>query len=269
MFAVGSSRTYKNILENLKKWENSGGDLKNRKKYECCHNTPVLKIKEDYDIIELFPPPELHLMIGVVNGIFKALEKKYSEVAVNWSKVCYFFITYNSNKIKSFILFSHLKQECHVEKDILFGGSFNGNSCRKLLKNLDKLKENLPLIDLDFFNVFKSFNDVVNSHFGLEYKKDNAEKNIKSFKTTYEKLCNKYNISCTPKVHAVLHHVPEFCSKMNVGLGIFNEQAFESVHADFKNTWSRFKRSPENPNYSAKLLRAVCVYNANHVSPDS
>lgn len=155
-----------------------------------------------------------------------------------------------------------------MEKEILFGGSFNDNSSRNLLKNVDILKGILPSFNLEFYDVFHAFNNVVISHFGSEYDELNADKYILEFRRSYEKLCSTSTLRCTPKVHAILFHVPQFCKNSNRGLGIFNEQAFEAVHAEFKNTWIRFKRSVEHPTYGDKILRAVCVFNAGHVNPD-
>lgn len=122
---------------------------------------------------------------------------------------------------------------------------------------------------MDFYHLLNAFNDVVTSHFSSHYEAEFAENKMMVFRKSYEQLCQKSTLTCTPKVHAVLHHVPDFCKMMKRGLGTYNEQAFEAVHADFKSTWLRFKRSSNNPSYGAKLLRAICVYNAGHVIPDS
>ena len=47
-------------------------------------------------------------------------------------------------------------------------------------------------------------------------------------------------ISITPKVHAVMFHIANFCAITGRGLGPWHEQSGESVHHDFKGTWKRF-----------------------------
>ena len=84
------------------------------------------------------------------------------------------------------------------------GGAFEENDCRKLLKNIDKLRVVCSQNDF-FINVFEAFNDVLASCFGTQLADDFEEK-IELFSTCYLKL----NISVTPKVHAVMHHVSEF-----------------------------------------------------------
>ena len=53
--------------------------------------------------------------------------------------------------------------------------------------------------------------------------------NISNFKREFLKL----NISVTPKVHVVFHHVEEFCSLKGMGLGPWSEQTSESLHHEF------------------------------------
>ena len=73
-------------------------------------------------------------------------------------------------------------------------------------------------------------------------------------------------ISITPKVHAVFHHIKDFCSKTAKGLGVYSEQAMETVHFDFLQTWANYKvKNITNENYDSRLLRAVCDYNSNHL----
>lgn len=73
---------------------------------------------DDVSIIHHVPPPELHVMIGVVTHLYKLLEKELPEIAERWLN------------------------QCQVK---MFHGSsqFNGNSARELLKKthiLDSLK---------------------------------------------------------------------------------------------------------------------------------
>ena len=71
-------------------------------------------------------------------------------------------------------------------------------------------------------------------------------------------------ISVTVKNHVIFAQA-EFCVARDRGLGLFTEQASESVHADFSAVWSRYKVSSANNAYSKQLLRAVEVYNCRHM----
>ena len=86
--------------------------------------------------------------------------------------------------------------------------------------------------------------------FEPSYKED-----IEMFRQDYLDL----NINITPKVHAVIFHIVEFCERVDTGLGRFSEQASESVHHNFRTTWQRFK------DYGQCLLRAVNSFNTDHI----
>lgn len=74
----------------------------------------------------------------------------------------------------------------------------------------------------------------------------------------FEEEFKKSKISVTPKVHALIHHVPEFIKMKKKPLGIFSEQASESVHYQYNKHAENFKPSKST---TKKNLRAVCTFN--------
>ena len=50
-----------------------------------------------------------------------------------------------------------------------------------------------------------------------------------------------------------------------LGLGFWSEQAFESVHADFKVEWSKVKVSSDHPDFLDKMLSCMSRYVARHI----
>ena len=148
---------------------------------------------------------------------------------------------------------------CNIEKDEYHGGTFNGNSCRKLLKNTDLLRSMCPIVCLKYVSVLKAFNCVVESCYGDEISPD-FENKIQEFKLTFEAL----DIPVTPKIHCVYYHVPQFCQHYSCGLGKHSEQASESVHAHFKNAWAKYKVHKSHPDYASNLLRTVKEFNCSH-----
>ena len=124
-----------------------------------------------------------------------------------------------------------------------------GNECRTLLKNVNILEdivsddelrasrsseEAIPHPALPFIAAFKSFNDIVNKCFGMQLKPGWQEA-IETFKTDYLHC----NISITSKAHIVFAHLKSFLIENDSALGVFSEQAFESIHAEFWKMWSR------------------------------
>ena len=151
-------------------------------------------------------------------------------------------------------------QACNIKEDPQHGGSLNGNGCRKLLRNTDKLASLCGLDCLPFVRAFKAFEKVVKSCFSLNLDID-YKTHIEHFREMYSDL----GISITPKVHTVFFHVHEFCDRHQTGLGIFSEQASEAVHSNFSVTWKNYKFSDIHPEYPSQLLRAVNDYNTSHL----
>ena len=184
-------------------------------------------------IIQLVPPPELHLLLGPTNHMYDELNKCWPG-SVAWSDACY------------------------VKKTEYHGGSFEGNDCRKLLKNINLLQERCPEEFKMFAYAFSLFNDIVVACFG-ETLAENYKEVIAKFTQAYMQL----NISITPKVHAVMFHVEEFCSMTGRGLGPWSEQTSESLHREFTKCWENFLiKDSDNPRYGKRLLEAVNMFNS-------
>ena len=110
-------------------------------------------------------------------------------------------------------------------------------------------------------HAFQTFNNVVQACHGDELEVDFVRK-IRQFSPA----CRNLKLSITPKIHAVMFHVEEFCSLTGRGLAPWSEQTSESIHHDFKDIWEDFNvKSVENPVYGDHLLRAVETYNGQHV----
>lgn len=101
---------------------------------------------------------------------------------------------------------------------------------------------------------------VVIACYGNDLRPDYEEK-IEEFRAAFMDL----GVRVTPKIHAVLHHVKEFCSFKQAGLGKWSEQAGEALHHDFLNVWENYKtRSTKHADFGERLLRATCAYNGRH-----
>ena len=125
-------------------------------------------------------------------------------------------------------------KECNMTPDPMYGGVFNGNDCRTLLKKADIL-QSLSYSHLEvqpFTQAFRALDKVVEACFGTTLNPSYMER-ISEFRNSYIDLVELKYINITPKVHAIIHHVQEFCEKSG-SLGRHSEQASESVHADLK-----------------------------------
>jgi len=83
------------------------------------------------------------------------------------------------------------------------------------------------------------------------------EKLVQNFEQDYLAL----SISVTPKVHAVINHVPDFCKLKQQGLGPWGEQSSEAVHHDFNKEWERNKvNCLSHPEYGKRLYKSVTTH---------
>ena len=186
---------------------------------------------DETPVLHIVPPPELHLMMGPVNHLYNEMNKFWPQ-SEDWLKLCF------------------------VKKSDYHGGAFEGNDCRKLLKNTDSLREICPKEHKRYFDTLSYFNDVVSSCYGFELH-PSYKSNISNFKREFLKL----NISVTPKVHAVFHHVEEFCMLKGMGLGPWSEQTSESLHHELTKCWEKYLvKDTDHPLYGAKLLQAVQMF---------
>ena len=229
----GSLRTLSKMFNESK--------AKDAKQFYNCTKDPLLPEEDSARVLDVIPPPELHLLIGVVNHLFSGMKKLWPQ-ASEWPQ---FF---------------------HILPEVYHGGqSFNGPACHKLLQNVDKLEQLAQ--DKSQFQVqmwisaFRDFQAVVHGMFGMHLC-DNYLELILKFKAS----CEVLPISITPKIHIVFHHVAQFIQKSFQSLGHSTEQAAESLHRDFSLHWNeRFKRNQVHPDYKNNLLKAVVEYNSKHI----
>ena len=88
----GQDRTLKNLTENQQKWYNSMAykrrDRSKLKNYKNVEYKPLIEADEDTPIIELVPPPPLHLLLlGPVNDIIKKLQQLHPPILKHIEKL--------------------------------------------------------------------------------------------------------------------------------------------------------------------------------------
>ncbi|CAH0547000.1 unnamed protein product [Brassicogethes aeneus] len=69
-------------------WKQSGSNKTRAKEFENCMHLPIIAKNDNTMIIDIIPPPELHLMLGVVNTLFNHMLKDFEIDALNWAKEC-------------------------------------------------------------------------------------------------------------------------------------------------------------------------------------
>lgn len=244
----GQLRTLGSIRSNYQRRQADSldrGRTQPAKAYDNCVHMPLLPGSDTVLVLDILPPMELHLLLGSVNRLVDHLEQtlKGSEAKL---------------ELQQWI------SRLGLTRCSFHGGQFDGNSCKRLLDGVDLLQSLaesagafcvMPVVE-----ALRALRAVVLGCFGRTLMDGVAER-VAAYREAYLAL----GIPVTVKNHAIFAHVAEFCVSRGRGLGLYSEQASESVHADFSAVWSRYKVSSANAAYPQQLLRAVEVYNCRHM----
>ena len=232
-------RNFRSIKMQYKAFFDKGNGKMCAKDFHNVVHNPLFDQEDVKQVIEFIPPMELHLLLGIVNHLYKSMLKIWPE-GKDWP-----------------LLLKLKLQPYH-------GGEFVGNDCHKLLKNIDVLQRIVESEKaehmLGFVKTFQHFKSVVSSCFGRTLNTAYVQ-HIKDFKNSYLQL----SVSVTPKAHAVFYHVPEFIALKGLALAIFSEQSTETLHSIFSAQWARYKRNPDHPSYGSQLRNCVIDYNSKHL----
>lgn len=113
------SRTIENINENFEKWKGNGSQEKLSKNFFNCVNKPILTGYDNNNTVVICPPPVLHITLGIVNAVHKAVKICDPVIAEQWA----------------------IKSNC--KRHSQFG--FTGRDCYKLLTHRILLLPDGPL----------------------------------------------------------------------------------------------------------------------------
>ena len=242
------AREYQAACREYQERKANGRLHKTLRKPQCadflnCLNEPLISGSDDKSIFDVVPLPELHLMTGVVNHIFNELNTRWGENrAYEWAK------------------------QYSILNDSHHGDGFKGPSARRILRVASQLAvdTSLPRHLTVFAHALVNFNSVVSGCFGTEeHPSFNWAADIHAFEKSFLKL----DISITPKVHAVIHHLPQWLELGKGPLGHHSEQATEACHYDFQHVLKNYAFNPLKLEQMAmQYLRAVLKYNSLHLN---
>ena len=193
-------------------------------------------------VLDVCALPMLHVHIGIINKAYTELIKIIPE-AEDWPRCL------------------------NLVREGYHSGSFEGNECRALLKNIDKLEKIIVASEhhdagIKFISVFESFNRVITLVNEPVVDQIKLERAVMCFRHSWKES----EMSLTPKVHLVFDHLIDFVkSKNGRNMSIYSEQSHESLHAKFDKVWAKYKiKDIQQKNYGSHLLRAVLDFNGNY-----
>lgn len=227
----GQPRTLGSIKHFTEQWLASGGKEKNAKDYFNCINRPLLFGNDCTKVLDVCPPPSLHLLLGLMNSAYDNLAKTSPTVAEAWARAA------------------------NVTRHAQFG--FVGRHCRALLAKQDVLNEaGLE----EFALMIQNLALVIEKCFGMDL--------VDGYPQAINEFCDSWialELPVTPKFHIMKFHVAEFCASANKGLGQFSEQTIEAIHQNFTKTWMNYKLPETHKDYEKNILKAVVEYNSSHI----
>ena len=69
-------------------------------------------------------------------------------------------------------------------------------------------------------------------------------------------------INVIPKVHAMFFHIQEICDLTDRSLGLWNEQASESLHQELNICWKKYLvKNQKSLMYKQRILQGVQMFN--------
>lgn len=78
-------RTFESIIKNCKAWKKAGAKSSDAKKFQNCIRFPLKIFPKTGLVILYIPLPQLHIKMGVVNKLFKELEREFPQ-AIQWAQ---------------------------------------------------------------------------------------------------------------------------------------------------------------------------------------
>ena len=245
-------RTLGNIQENQQRYVKSGKGRDKLMQFKNCEHPSLIVGSLDKPILMIFPPPQLHLYMGATNHIKKGIHAALENLDKNCrtrSKTRF------AEAFKEWCAHNGLHAVDYWNKDL------QGPKCRKLLEKSEELAKWLPTPVKMFAICLQRLYEVKEACFGMKLYAGYDKKIIE-----FEKQFDKLGISKINKIHAIITHVPEFIKMVgNKPLGIFSEQAMESVHHDFEETWKDYKREEIAMTFHEQLHKCVVKYNSMHL----
>ena len=227
------------------------GRMADPKFHLSVKHDPALPCKDEEKVIEKVVPPELHYLLRAFNHIWDGLGEAW-QLAINAAE----------NPATQFAI------SVNAVPSSYHGGDFKGDGCRRLLKSLDKLEAAVPSsMGAPFIRCLRDLDKVVVSCFSVAGPGTGYLDDLEAF---YQSASALPGVSFTPTIHGIVSHIKDFFEIWGTefGLGLYGEQAGESVHYDFENRiyTNAYKRPESHPEFGPLLLRAVAHYNAIHLN---
>jgi len=253
----GDLRTVASLASDYKRYVEDGAKKSDARNYHNVTSRPLLfetveeTMESDLLVVDMFPPEELHIVLGITNDFFKNMSEisngAWKDEVDNWAKVAL------------------------SRREGYHGGQFEGNQCKKLLDNIGFFEDSygnprIPQL-APFIVALKAFNEVRQKCFSSSGVSPDYKEVIQKFRQSFLVLKNDYGINITSKTHDVFFHIEDFIERHpGISLGIVSAQSSESVHSKFSAfTQYRLMKCQDHKNFPKQFLDTVVAYNGKRI----
>lgn len=159
----------------------------------------------------------------------------------------------------------HILGPAKVQKAALFGGTYQGNDIRNIIKVAASLTLP-PAHELsNAIELFVAFNSMIIVAFvsRVDLTDDDIdiiESRVESFVSVWQEKSHILEITEPLKLHLIASHTVEFCIRFRATPAAYGEQDGESLHHHFKDFFQNYK----SLGASQGLLSCVRDWNAAH-----
>lgn len=240
-------KTYGDLKKDYDKFCSLKNNMKKAKDCFSTVNPPIFQEDDSTYILEKCIVPELHILQGFVNHLFwdGLVPLLGRDTALLWP------------------------QKFNLVHKGYHGDVFEGNACRRLLKEADKLNSPEILVKVDelqllpFVRAMKAMNKIVECSFSTQKVGPELGKNVEELNSVFKAT----GLTKTLKIHVTLEHLLQCIQFVNGnGLGMWSEQAGESIHREFMKFWDKYKINALNsPQYLSRLKTAVVEFSSSHL----
>ena len=210
------------------------------RKAKECYNSISPSILGETDSPNLYKCgiPILHVSLGIVQHLFNKIEEELSQPEKD-------DVGETLNRIGA-------------HRSPYHGKAFEGRGVRSILENLDIFPTCFKRTG--YYVALCRYKEVLEECGGVR-RKHTFQNKIEEFQEAVRQAGIKpfLKIHLLDHVDLFLSIMDEICTFSNPGLGWTSEQAIESCHHHFSNTWDRYKKTPGNRKKA--LLSAVIDFN--------
>ena len=168
-----------------------------------------------------------------------------------------------------------LEKKFNIQKSEYQGKkNYEGNQLKKILDNIPIIQEIVPKEFHPLIDAFSALKELKMATYGqrLNYCSPRPapyyRNVVKNVERKWNKINEQFKTSLTPKIHAIIDHIPDYIEEKGIALGKTSDQLIEATHQQHNKLFNRsgyFVKVLNSPAHKSRLEKGVHHYNSYHV----